>query len=277
MTEMALTDPELAEIERVAVDLASLGGARIVAALGRTLAVRYKSPDNETSDTFRDPVSEVDQEVEMLIRERVGERFPDHDILGEESDARPARGHDVVWAVDPIDGTTNFVNGFPIFASSVGVLWRGRPIAGAVWCSTSHALRPGVYHARQGGRLRFENEEIALDGNPAVRRRLVGLGSLAQDTLPWDVRKTGSAAVECAFVAAGLLRVARFDRPNVWDVAGGVPLVLAGGGSAAALDPGGWRDFEGFLENGAEDVSDWRRAMILGAPEAVRSLREASV
>ena len=271
----SMDDHELAEIERTAVDLANLGGARIIAALGRTLSVRYKSGADEDS-AFRDPVSEVDHEVEKLIREVVGERFPDHDVVGEESEERPGLGHDIVWAVDPIDGTTNFVNGFPLFASAIGVLSQGKPIAGAVWCSTSHALRSGVYHARQGHVLCFDSEPMDVEANPAVRRRLAGLGSLeAGSALPWDIRKSGSAAVECAFVAAGLLSVARFDRPNVWDVAGGLALVTAAGRGARERGPDGWTEFDGF-PHGDSDLREWHRPMIIGEPDAVASLADAS-
>ncbi|HVQ80474.1 MAG TPA: inositol monophosphatase family protein [Pseudolabrys sp.] len=91
--------------------------------------MRYKgeSPENTL---WRDPVSEIDQRVETLIRGRVAERFPGHDVIGEEMIERPGRPHDCVWTVDPIDGTTNFVNGFPMFAASIGVLRRGRPLWG---------------------------------------------------------------------------------------------------------------------------------------------------
>ena len=92
--------------------------------------------------TFRDPVSEVDGQVEVLIRARLADGFPEHDILGEEMDERPGRDHDFVWAVDPIDGTTNFVNGFPLFAASIGVLYRGRPVVGAVWCRPATSSAP---------------------------------------------------------------------------------------------------------------------------------------
>lgn len=264
---------ELAEIERTAVELATLAGARITTARGRTLAVRYKS-EVGAAEEYRDPVSEIDHEVEVLIRARVAERFAGHDILGEESEERPGRDHDVVWAVDPIDGTTNFVNGFPLFAASIGVLDAGRPVAGAVWCSTSHALRAGVYHARKGGPLRFESEAMTPNLNPAVRRRLAGLGSgWESGGLPWDTRKTGSAAIECAFVAAGLLGVARFDRPNVWDVAGGLALVQAAGGEVRVRGAQRWEAFGVFEPaakgEGAPDLRHWNRPMIIGEDEAV--------
>jgi myo-inositol-1(or 4)-monophosphatase len=264
----------LRAFERTAVTLADLAGARIAAALGRTLSVRYKT--GASAEEFRDPVSEVDQEVEQAIRALVGERFAGHDILGEESEERPGRGHDIVWAVDPIDGTTNFVNGFPLFAASIGVLWRGWPVAGAVWCSTSHALRPGTYHARQGGSLSFDSVALDLAPNPQVRRRLAGVGArgLGQPA-PFDVRRTGSAAIECAFVAAGLLSLARFDTPNAWDVAGGIPLVLAAGGQVLVRGEADWQDFPGFLEPGPDpaDLRRWNRPMLLGTPAAIASVR----
>src|SRR5215813_13774057 len=180
---------ELDDIERTAVELATLAGAEIQSALGGIMTVRYKgeAPDKTL---WRDPVSEVDQRVEALIRARVAERFPGHDVIGEETVERLGDPHDCVWTVDPIDGTTNFVNGFPMFAASIGVLQRGRPVVGAVWCSTGHALRPGVYHASAGGKVRFENSDVTPKLNPAVRRRLAGVPTTAtaQDK-NWETRK----------------------------------------------------------------------------------------
>src|SRR5918995_694248 len=94
------------------------------------------------------------------------ERFSGHDILGEESEERPGRESDFVWAVDPVDGTTNFVNGFTLFAASIGVLHHGRPIVGAIWCSCTHALRPGVYHGRDGACLCLDGETLNRRANP---------------------------------------------------------------------------------------------------------------
>src|SRR5262249_53790844 len=160
--------------------------------------------------------------VEVLIRARLGERFPEHVIIGEEIDERTGLANDIAWVIDPIDGTANFVNGYPLFAASIGVLYRGSPLVGALWCPASHALRSRVYHARSGGPLSFDDQPIERNPNPAVRRWLAGIPNAGDASrFPWDVRVSGSAAIECAFVAAGLLRVARFDRPNLWDIAGG--------------------------------------------------------
>jgi myo-inositol-1(or 4)-monophosphatase len=271
-----LDNAMLRDIETTAVELARVAGAEIVSALGGLLAVSYKNAPVKPDDVWRDPVSEVDQKVETMIRARLAERFPGHDIMGEESEERPGRGSDFVWAVDPVDGTTNFINGFPMFAASIGVVHRGRPVAGALWCAASHALRAGVYHAREGGRLHFDGAPLERRENPAVRRRLGGdpLGA-ADKAYPWELRKTGSAAIECAFVAAGLLRVARFEQPNLWDIAGGVALVHAAGCRVMVREEGAWKVLERFEVGADLDLRSWRRPLILGEAEAVALLAAA--
>jgi myo-inositol-1(or 4)-monophosphatase len=264
----------LRQFEETAVELARLAGAEIVSALGRTLNIRYKTSADPGHDlAWRDPVSEVDHKVESVIRHRLGELFPDHGIIGEEMEDAPAAADCPVWAVDPIDGTTNFINGLPLFAASIGVLHRGRPIVGAVWCSTTHALRSGIYHACSGGPLSFDSAALEVGPNPAVRRRLAGEPNLDHDhDLIWDVRKTGSAAIECAFVAAGLLEVARFESPNVWDVAGGIALVSAMGGAAYTSSDGEWGRFAGF----GDRPRSWRQPLIVGVEAAARRRTEAA-
>jgi myo-inositol-1(or 4)-monophosphatase len=191
----------------------------------------------------------------------------------------PGGGHYFLGPVDPIPASTNFINGFPAFAASIGVLHRGHPIVGAVWCASTHALRAGVYHAHRGGLLQFEDEPLKREHNPEIRRRLAGEPNLAQaQAHPFEVRKTGSAAIECAFVAAGLLRVARFERPNVWDIAGGVTLAEATGADILAYDGDDWAAFDGFSTPGADgkpgDIRQWRKPVILGEKEAVALVRD---
>lgn len=172
----------------------------------------------------------MDRDVERLVRAHLADDFPGHDVIGEEVDERPGRDHDIVWAIGPIDGTTNFVNGFPLFASTIGVLWQGEPVVGAVWCAATHALGPGVYSARAGGPLRFDGVPFDPAPNAAVRRCLLGApDALFGGDWPGDLRKTGSAAIKGAFAAAGLLSGARFGPLNLWDVAGNVCLTQAAG------------------------------------------------
>jgi myo-inositol-1(or 4)-monophosphatase len=268
---------DLEEIERTALELAQLAGAEIVTALGTAIAVRYKT-DADDVVSLRDPVSEIDRNVESLIRGRLAERFPAHDIIGEEMIERPGTNDDYVWAIDPIDGTTNFVNGFPIFGASIGVLYRGAPIVGAIWSSFTHTLRPGVYHARQDGPLSFDGASIRPAVNPEVRRRLAGSAIISSDRGRWDYRKTGSAAVECVLVAIGALEVARFAAPNIWDVAGGVALIRAAGGVVLSRLRGEWSPLTVFEpapsgKEGVKDLANWRRALIVGATESAEAMR----
>jgi myo-inositol-1(or 4)-monophosphatase len=281
----ALDERLLVEIERTAVEVARLAAAEIVTALGGMLAVKYKSDLSAAADSFvyRDPVSEVDQRVETLLRARINERFPDHDIIGEEIDDRKGGPYaDFVWAVDPIDGTSNFINGFPMFAASIGVLYRGVPVVGALWCSATHALRAGVYHARASSRVCFDEVPLETRVNPAVRRRLMGDPGLGggDPGIMLETRKTGSAAIECAFVAAGMLKVARFERPNIWDVAGGLALVRAAGLDVRTLEAGEWAPFDSFDAVAAknkidDDMRGWHRGVILGESVAVADLCKA--
>jgi myo-inositol-1(or 4)-monophosphatase len=273
-------DRTLVHIERMAVEVARLAGAEIVNALGGMLAIKYKSDvaaKEGAEPAYRDPVSEVDHRVEVLLRARIAERFPAHDIIGEEindrSGDRPYA--EFVWAVDPIDGTANFINGFPLFAASIGVLHHGRPVVGAVWCASSHALRSGVYHGRIGSRLHFDEVPTDLKINPSVQRRLAGdPGGGRNFGFLWDTRKTGSAAIECAFVAAGLLRVTRFERPNVWDVAGGLALARAAELEVLTIEQGQWKPLDRFYGPDG-DIRRWRQPLIIGDAPAVAELSGA--
>ena len=271
----------LREIELAAVELAGMAGARIVETLTREIAVEYKDAGRD-GRAPSNPVSEVDRAVERFVRERVGERFPDHGILGEEIDTRPDRDAAFVWAVDPVDGTTNFVNGFPLYAVSIGVLHRGVPVVGAIWCSTGHALRPGAYHAHAGGPLCFEGEPMPPVRPTSGVTRKLGAGPAGSPGRfgGWDIRVTGSAAIECAFTAAGIFQYSVFTAPSIWDVAAGVCLARAAGLTVVTNAPGGLGEFERFeapatAPDGREpSLRDWRQFITMGDAEATSRIGE---
>lgn len=284
--QLPLTDPAfLADLEVTARELAAAAGVEITAALGRSINVDYKSEgknkgkSGETAPT--DPVSEVDRAVEAMIRERLAERFPDHAILGEEQEDHPLPDAEYLWAVDPVDGTTNFVNRYPLFAASVGVLHNGAPVAGAVWCSASHGLGPGVYHARGGGPLNFEGEPVVAVDNKGVRRSLSAApGGAPGRSATWDNRVTGSAAIECAYVAAGIFTTAQFWGVRAWDLAAGIVLVEAAGREALIREGNAWKPFERFTppdrvrEDRRPTLRDWSRPVLVGTSEGLTQLRE---
>jgi myo-inositol-1(or 4)-monophosphatase len=273
MTSSDTDAREFKEIEAFAVELARGGGARVQSALATELTVRHKTAALGGTPA-RDPVSNVDRETEVWLREQISARYPTHGIVGEEFDDSSANS-DFIWCIDPIDGTTNFVHAFPMFACSIGVLHRAKAVVGAVWCSTSHELRPGVYHARDGGGLRFEDHALRrrapIEG---VICRLTGEPGGAIDCdLPRDRRATGSAAIECALVAAGSMRWALFGRVHVWDVAGGVALAQASGLKCWTRDDEGWTEFSAFTVPAGRTLRDWREPLLLASVDDAQLLR----
>ncbi len=281
-SQLPLTDPALlADLEATARELAAAAGSGITAALGRSVRVDYKTEGKSEAAAPTDPVSEVDRAVETMIRERLAERFPGHAVLGEEHDDAPLPDAEYLWAIDPVDGTTNFVNRYPLFAASVGVLREGVPVAGAIWCSASHGLGPGVYHARAGGPLSFEGEPVEAVENEGVRRSLSAVpGGAPGRAANWDNRVTGSAAIECAYVAAGVFTTAQFWGVRAWDLAAGIVLVGAAGREALIREGSEWRPFERFTppdrvrEDRAPTLRDWSRPVLVGTSEGLTQLRE---
>ena len=188
---------------------------------------------------------------------------------------RPGRPHDCVWTVDPIDGTTNFVNGFPMFAASIGVLQRGRPVVGAVWCSTGHALRPGVYHASAGGKFRFENSDVTPKLNPAVRRRLAGVPSGGGVTIRTGIparRGQPRSNARSSQPACCEWPASRARTSGTW------PAALSWSRQRAARCANGaadkWETMRRFVPEqpslgGKADLRYWRHPVVVGAPEAV--------
>ncbi|MCK9486088.1 MAG: inositol monophosphatase [Dehalococcoidia bacterium] len=286
----ATPDPALLErIEALAVALAQESGAVAAEALTREILVDYK-PDAKGKEQDRDPVSEVDRAVEVAVQARVLAEFPGHLVLGEEGEAHPAPDAEWLWVVDPVDGTANFVNGFPLFAVSIGVLHHGRPVVGAVWCASTHALQAGVYHAHEGGPLRLDGVEVSHERRTRVRRTLAAApGGSPAGTRLWDHRVTGSIAVEAAFVAAGIFVAAPFWGPKIWDIAGGLALVRASGREVWIRGRRGWEPFERFEAprelpasvrkregDRAPSLRDWRGSVLVGTTEATRAMREHS-
>jgi len=278
----------LERIEGIAAALAREAGAVVAEALQRELHVDYK-PDRKGKEQEHDPVSEVDHAIEALLRERIEAEFPGHVILGEETDSHPNADAEWVWVVDPVDGTANFVNGFPLFAVSIGVLHRGRPLVGAIWCATTQALRHGVYHAREGGTLHLDGIPVALDRATQVKRAVAAApGGSSPGTKLWDHRVTGSMAIEAAYVAAGIFASAPFWGPKIWDIAGGIPLIRAAGREAWLREGKGWVPLERFVpprelprharQNEADakrapSLRDWRGSVIVGTAEATALIR----
>ena len=237
----------LKEIESAAIELAWEAGGMLSARFGRQLAIEYKDKNQ------LDPVTSADRATQEYLAGEIARRFPQHGILGEEgSEATDAAGPapDFLWVLDPLDGTTNFLNGLPVYASSIGVLYRGRPAAGALYIPWPAPEGGLVLHCRRGGGCfvaratwagRAEAEAVSVyQSERPVGNRLIGLpGFFVQTTRfgkpvgrnPGELRTTGSIAYELAMTACGVLQYAVIGSPRMWDMLAGALAVQEAGGT----------------------------------------------
>ncbi|MGH9176701.1 MAG: inositol monophosphatase family protein, partial [Vicinamibacterales bacterium] len=197
-----------------------------------------------------DLVTEVDVDVERMFRALIAERFPDHDVLAEEmGQARSGAAHR--WVFDPLDGTTNYAHGVPIFCSTLALEIDGQPVVGAVFDPNRRELftaERGVGAWMNGDPVRVSpaavlNDSVLVTGFPYdIRDRMheildVFAGFLREARA---VRRLGSAAIDLCWVAAGRLDGFWEQGLQPWDTMAGALIVQQAGGRVTALDGGAW-------------------------------------
>jgi len=210
---------------------------------------------NVTSKERNDYVSEVDREAEDEIVAVIRKAFPDHSILAEES-GRHKGDEDFQWIIDPLDGTTNFLHGFPQFAVSIAMKQKGRLEHAVIY----DPMRQELFTSTRGCGAYLDNRRIRVSSQKYLEGALLGTGFPYKDMRHLDsyletfkalivdcagIRRPGSAALDLAYVAAGRLDGFWEIGLNVWDIAAGVLLVREAGGLVG--------DFDGnhtFLETG---------------------------
>jgi myo-inositol-1(or 4)-monophosphatase len=205
-----------------------------------------------------DLVTEVDVEVEHMCRALLAQRFPDHDILAEELGASGAGGHSHRWVFDPLDGTTNFAHGVPIFCSALALEIEGEAVVGAVFDPNRQELftaERGVGAWLNGAPLQVSStaeviDAILVTGFPYdVHETLddvMGLFS-AFVAKAQAIRRLGSAAIDLCWVAAGRLDAFWEERLQPWDTRAGALLVQEAGGRVSGLDGRPWNSGGGHL------------------------------
>jgi myo-inositol-1(or 4)-monophosphatase len=196
-----------------------------------------------------DLVTEADVAAQEAVRAFLHERFPAHHFLGEEGDAakaRPGPGAPPTWIVDPLDGTTNYVHDIPLYCVSIGLEIAGELVVGAVY----EPARDEMYHAAKGQGAYLNWRRLRTSATGDLDQALLATGFPPdlrgqERSLDWwrwfslrtrSLRRTGSTALNLAYLAAG-----RFDGyyafdNHVWDVAGGVVLVREAGGVVTNAD-----------------------------------------
>jgi myo-inositol-1(or 4)-monophosphatase len=222
--------------------IAREAGALLMHYFHQHLKIEYKGD--------ADLVTAADRAAEALIRERILAKWPTHDVLGEEQGLSD-QGSDYRWYVDPLDGTTNFAHGYPVFCVSMGLEHReagqtARRIAAVIYDPT----RDELFTAEQGRGARLNGEAIQVSKTATLKESLLATGFPShkrhknpniyfyhQITLrSHGVRRAGSAALDLCNVAAG-----RYDgfwefNLNPWDTAAGVLIVEEAGGRVTRFD-----------------------------------------
>ena len=190
-------------------------------------------------------VTEADQTAEALILDILARHCPDHAILAEESGTHGQS--DYLWAIDPLDGTTNYAHGYPLACVSVGLMVKGVPVVGAVY----NPFRRELFRAAQGLGATLNRRPIQVSSTPTLEKSLLVTG-FAYDRrttpdnnyaefcylthLTQGVRRSGSAALDLTEVACGRLDGYWERGIKPWDIVAGLVILAEAGGKATAYN-----------------------------------------
>jgi len=249
---------------QTALEAALLAGEVLVERLDRRREVVVKG--------YRDEVTDADTAAEKAILSLIRTRFPDHGILSEEAGGQ---GMDsaCVWVVDPLDGTTNYARGHPVFSVSIAVVKRGKPVVGVV----HDPLRGHTFAARRGGGATFNGRAVHTSHVERIDDALVGLDWAHADTDREEllrrlaalaprchtVRAIGSAALALAYVGVGWLDLYFARGLFPWDTAAASLILAEAGGRITGPEGEPWQVGRPALlaSNGLlhkEIISTWR-------------------
>jgi len=239
------TEPAfLKECLAVAVEAARLGAAEL-----ESWRAKFRVKEKARADL----VTDADHASQRVVKDCLMGKFPGHIFLGEEEcvgkkieETRPPLNSPPVWVVDPLDGTTNYVHDVPAYCVSIGLWAEGKPVVGVILDPRQNEL----FTAAAGHGAFLNGEPIRVSTTVAVRDSLISTGFPAdydaqlRNLDAWKkvsyhsqaLRRTGSTALNLAYIAAG-----RFDAywafdNYAWDVLGGACLILEAGGAISTVD-----------------------------------------
>jgi myo-inositol-1(or 4)-monophosphatase len=194
-------------------------------------------------------VSEVDKNAEAMLVEKLGKIFPDAGFIGEENTYSTPEDSEYTWVIDPLDGTTNFLHGLPVYCISVGLMHVNTPVAGVIY----DIERDEMFYASKGSGSFMNNKKLSVTAVSNLQQSLIATGFPYHDFGQMDpylrvldylmrhsrgLRRMGSAAIDLAYTACG-----RFDGffefgLSPWDVAAGVVIIEEAGGVCMDMNRG---------------------------------------
>lgn len=224
----------------VATEAALAAGAVLLSYLGKLEEVREKGRGG-------DLVTAADRASEVVVLEVLQRHFPDHAILAEESGKLGNADSEFCWAIDPLDGTTNFAHQYPCFAVSIGLLVAGVPQIGVIF----DPYRDELFRGAKGAIATCNRKPISVSTTAELSKCLLVTG-FAYDRretadnnyaefchlthLTQGVRRSGAAALDLAYVASGRIDGYWERGISLWDIAAGIAILKAAGGQVSAYD-----------------------------------------
>jgi myo-inositol-1(or 4)-monophosphatase len=219
----------------IAIDAAKEAGKFLKQNLGKVRDIQQKAGQEKNL------VTEIDKRSEEIIIGIIKKHYPQHDILAEESGATKNQKSDYKWVIDPLDGTTNFTHGFPVFCVSIALEYRGKIVLGVIYDPNFNEL----FTAEKGKGACLNGKKMRVSKIDSLNRSLLVTGFPYNITenpnhaiehfinflmKSQAVRRMGSAAIDLAYVAAGRYEGFWETDLHPWDVAAGVLLVEEAGG-----------------------------------------------
>ena len=180
----------------------------------------------------RDFVSNADIKAEKIIIEELKKAKPNYSILSEESGNEFNKDKDNVWIIDPIDGTLNFLHGIPHFAISIALKSNNKIVSGLIF----DPIKDEIFYAEKDNGAYFNNHRIRVSKKNEINDCLFACGGKINRNLNIQYRRSGSAALDMAYVAAGRYDGFFHHDLSIWDIAAGIILIEEAGGQLNKIE-----------------------------------------
>ena len=245
-----------------------------------------------SKDKKNNLVTEIDHNAQKIIIEDITETYPDHLIVGEEDNIKKIKNNsEFIWVIDPIDGTTNFVNGIPNFAISIALLKNYEPIAGVIWIPWPNNEKSLIFSSSKNNGSRIGSLKLDLTENNITNLEEGSVtsyssfstlfGNKNRNIKQWnkiikgEKRVIGAVAYEMALVAKGVIRFGLFGPASIWDFGAGLLIIKEAGGIIYFLDENyniqdKFYSFESLIKkNESTDekmIYEWTGQFLIGNP-----------
>ncbi len=179
-----------------------------------------------------DFVTNSDLKTEKIIIEELKKARPNYSIISEENGIQNNKDKNNTWIIDPIDGTINFLHGVPHFAISIALRSNDEIISGLIF----DPIKDEIFYAEKNNGAFFNNQRIRVSKKNKIDNCLFATGGKIQQKLSLPYRKTGSAALDMAYVASGRYDGFFQNELNLWDIAAGIVIIKEAGGVINEID-----------------------------------------